>query len=139
MSSPGSGTPLTVDAGPSRALRALVALAHGAAWIALVPLGWAWALAGVVLLGPAAVAEWRALDAPGRLQWHADGRWVLAGDGAGPVWELARSTFLSPWIVVLVLRDGRRVRRLALARDAVPASQWRRLRARLRIAAPGRD
>lgn len=133
MSSPVFATPLVVEARPSRALRALVAVCHAGAWIALVPLGWSWALAGAALLAPAALAEWRALGAAGRLLWHADGQWTLTGDGAGPAWRLARATFVSPWIVVLVLRDGRRVRRLALARDGVPALQWRRLRARLRI------
>lgn len=133
MSSRASATPLVVDLRPSRALRALVALAHAGAWAALVPLGWTWAIAGAALLGPAAVAEWRALGTAGRLLWHADGRWTLAGDGAGPAWRLARVTFLGPWVVVLVLRDGRRVHRLALARDGVAAHQWRRLRVRLRL------
>lgn len=140
MSSPVFATPLVVEPRPSRALRALVVVAHAGAWIALVPLGWPWAGAGAVLLGAAAVTEWRLLGAAGRLLWHADGQWTLAGDGAGPAWRLARATFVSPWVVVLVLRDGRRVRRLALARDGVPAEQWRRLRARLRIdaaAGPG--
>lgn len=133
MSSREFAAPLAVDARPSRALRILVALSHAGAWIALVPLGWTWAAAGAALLGPAAVIEWRALGAVRRLLWHANGRWTLAGDGAGPAWRLARATFLSPWLVVLVLCDGRRVRRVALARDSVTTRQWRRLRVRLRI------
>lgn len=133
MSSRASATPLVVDLRPSGALRGLVVLVHAGAWAALVPLGWTWALAGAALLGAAAVVEWRALGTGGRLLWHADGCWTLAGDGAGPAWRLACVTFLGPWLVVLVLRDGRRVRRLALARDAVAAPQWRRLRVRLRL------
>ena len=67
-----------------------------------------------------------------RLWWRGEGDW-RCGDPEGPAWALDRSTWSTPWLILLVLRGPVRTVRIPLARDAVDPTVWRRLRARLRI------
>lgn len=115
---------------------------------AAVGVGYALALAGVVatldatflpvVLPIALVAAWRDYRrlAPGpRLFWHGDGDW-RRGSPDAPAWALDRSTWCSPWLIVLALRGPGGVARIPVARDSVDPAVWRRLRARLRMANP---
>lgn len=94
------------------------------AWVLPPP----FAPVSLLLLAVALVFEWRRTRSIGRLEWQADGDWWI-GD-SGP-WRLRPATVLTPWLVVLVLEQGSRTRRVPLAVDSLPADQWRRLRARL--------
>lgn len=83
----------------------------------------------------AAIGCWADLGRlkPGlRLWWRGEGDW-RCGDPEGPAWALDRSTWSTPWLILLVLRGPVRTVRIPLARDAVDPTVWRRLRARLRI------
>jgi len=107
---------------------------YATATLGLCALGPAWALACAPVLAAAALRDWRRTRAASALCWHPDGRWsVPRPDGDPVILDLDGTTVVTPWLVVLVLRSGRSRRRVALARDAVPAEDWRRLRARLRV------
>lgn len=110
-----------------------------------VPCAWLAASLGVVLavdhplafaVVPLAVIgcrlDLRRLEPGLRLWWHGQGDWRL-GDPEGPAWVLDRSTWSTPWLILLVLRGPARTVRIPLARDAVDPAVWRRLRGRLRI------
>lgn len=55
--------------------------------------------------------------------------------------DLQAGGFESAWLIVLHWREreGGRCGRVALLRDALPANDWRRLRAHLRLLAPARQ
>lgn len=55
--------------------------------------------------------------------------------------DLQPDSFESAWLIVLHwrARDSGRHARVALLRDALPADDWRRLRAHLRLLAPARQ
>lgn len=135
MSSPAFSAPLTLEPRSSASLRSALLVLHGLAAGGLLWLPWAWGAVGIVLLVVSGTCEWRRVRRPVRLCWQADGFWEQPG-AEGPS-TLHGSTFVSRALVVLALDDGRRVRRWTLPRDALPAVQWRRLRARLRVAAVG--
>lgn len=89
------------------------------------PLAVALGLAGAA----AALLEWRASCPPARLEYRADGEWWVEDEGP---WYLQSASVLTSWLVVLVLDNGSRRKRLPLLPDSLPAMQWRRLRAALR-------
>lgn len=137
MSSPAFDAPLRLEVRPSRALRVALVLLHvlaALAALALLPLPAPWVLAGAAVLIASGGIEWRRARQHQRLLWRADGAWEHPG--ATGECRLHASTFVSPWLVVLALQDGRRVRRWVLVRDALPPVVWRRLRARLHVAGP---
>ncbi len=132
MSSPAYVAPLTLEPGASPTLRTILLGLYGLAAGGLLWLPVAWAVLGMLVLAVSGVGEWRRQAKTAVcLHWQSDGYWEQP-DVEG-LSCLHASTFLSPWLVVLALDDGRRVRRWAIPRDAVPAVQWRRLRARLRV------
>ncbi|MEX1080386.1 MAG: protein YgfX [Halofilum sp. (in: g-proteobacteria)] len=132
MSSSAYVTPLTLEPGASPALRTIVSGLYGLAACGLLWLPAVWIVVGMTVLVVSGLGEWRRQTGCAVcLRWQADGYWEQPGVEE-PACLLA-STFLSRWLVVLALDDGRRVRRWAIPRDAVPAAQWRRLRARLRV------
>lgn len=122
--------PLALETRPSRTLRAGLVALHAAAGIGLMLVPPAWGWGGNAVLVASLGWEWRRSVRRHRLTWRRDGCWDCGE--AAPL-SLGSSTFLSPWLVILSLHDGRRSCRWALARDALPAEQWRRLRARLRV------
>lgn len=81
-------------------------------------------------------SDLRRLEPGLRLWWRGQGDWRL-GEPEGPAWVLDRSTWSSPWLIVLVLRGPVRTVRIPIARDAVDPTVWRRLRGRLRISGAG--
>lgn len=68
------------------------------------------------------------------LLWHSDGHWTLFENGGEMAVTLAEAAFIQPWLVILPLRvdTQRRVRRIAIFPDMLPAREFRRLRVRLR-------
>ena len=68
------------------------------------------------------------------LLWHSDGRWSFFKEGVEVAATLAEAAFIQPWLVILPLRIGsqRRVQRIAIFPDMLPAQDFRRLRVRLR-------
>lgn len=138
MSSSAFETTLVFERGRSRGLSAAVGFAWFAASLGVIatvahPLAAVWVL-------PLAVIGYR-FDRrrlkPGlRLWWRGEGDWRL-GDPEGPAWILDRSSWSTPWLILLVLRGPGRTRRIPVARDAVDPVAWRRLRARLRIGGAG--
>lgn len=133
-SSPPFAATLTLEAAPDRIVAAVLVGAYGIAAIALSWLApiWTGVIAGA--LAVALAGDLVRLRRPARLQWSAEGPWYdRQRPQDGPL-ELAAPTFVSRWIVVLVLVDRRgRVRRYLISRSGVSASQWRRLLARLRV------
>lgn len=108
---------------------------HALAAAGLLVLPTAWLVAGALALGVSLALEWRRAGRYLRLHWRVDGSWEQPGvDGVS---RLHHSSFVSRWLIVLALEDGRRVRRWVLCADAVPAPTWRRLRARLWVQGPG--
>lgn len=97
---------------------------------AVVALSLAQALAGPVL----GRLPWSVREAV----WQADGSWLLSlASGRQHPARLLSSTYVSPALVVLRFRCGRwRSYSLVLLPDNLPASRLRRLRVRLRLAAP---
>ncbi len=136
MSSPAFSAPLTLEPRPSPLLGGLLVLLHALAAGALLLVPPTWGAVGGVLLCASGVHEWRRARRPLWLRWRADDAWEHSGSDAPS--SLHGSSFLSPWLIVLALDDGRRIRRWVLARDALVPAQWRRLRARLQVAAPVR-
>lgn len=132
MSSPASAPGLRLEPVPSRRLRGLVAGLYAlalAGMLATLPPRWSPALLAV-----GAVLLWwdrRAHRPAGVIVCDTDGDWWL--DGTGP-YRLQPGTVVTPWLVVLVLRAGRRTRRLALLPDSMAAPGWRQLRVHLRTA-----
>ena len=137
MSSSAFEATLVFDRGRSRALVTAVVLA----WLAGC-LGVAFALDHPLSLAVVPVAvigcglDLRRLRPGLRLWWRGQGDWRL-GDPEGPAWVLDRSTWSTPWLIVLVLRGPARTVRIPIARDAVDPPVWRRLRGRLRISNSG--
>lgn len=134
MSSKGFEPPLRIEPRVSLWLRGGLVLLY-----LLIAIGLAFALPPA-LAGPAlAVAavgfalEWRRAARVPALEWTADDQWWVQGEGP---WRLRPATVLTRLLVVLVLDDGRRRCRIALCPDSLPATQWRRLRARLRRQVP---
>ncbi|MEF8833752.1 MAG: protein YgfX, partial [Halofilum sp. (in: g-proteobacteria)] len=134
MSSPAFDAPLTLELQPSAALRASLIALHVLAAVGLLVLPAAWLVAGALVLGVSLALEWRRAGRHHCLHWRADGGWEQPG--ATGVSQLHRSTFVSRWLIVLALHDGRRVRRWAICADAVAVPTWRRLRARLGVQGP---
>lgn len=130
MSSKGFEPPLRIEPRPSVRALWLLVIAYGLATGALISVlpGLAAVPVGA-LAGGALVIEWRRARRREVLEWSSSGEWWFEDDGP---WQLRPATVLTPWLVVLVLGDGRRLRRIALFPDALPATDWRRLRARLR-------
>lgn len=131
MSSIAFDAPLTLELRPSAHLRAALLVLHALAAAGLCVLTWGWVVIGVMVLSVSLALEWRRMWGRHRLHWRADGGWEQPG--AAAVSQLHRSTFVSAWLIVLALHDGRRVRRWALCADAMAAPTWRRLRARLQV------
>jgi len=136
MWSGGFATTLDCELARSRGLSAAVvgayALAAAGLIAALSPLA---ALAGVAFaLGAGALDVYR-LGRPLHLYWSPDGHWRI-DDPEGPPHTLAAATWSTPWLILLVLRGPEGTRRLAVARDALPPTTWRRLRARLCVEGP---
>ncbi|MFO0336912.1 MAG: protein YgfX [Pseudomonadota bacterium] len=71
--------------------------------------------------------------APRRLEWAADGGWTVDGRQA----RLAGSTRVYPGLVLLRFRE-RGVRACWVLRGEIPADDFRRLKARLRLGSPDR-
>lgn len=131
MSSPAFDAPLTLEPRPSTALRASLLALHALAAAGLLVLPVAWLSAGTLALDISLALEWRRAGRCHRLRWRVDGSWEQPDTEA--VSHLHRSTFVSRWLIVLALHDGRRVRRWPICADAVPEITWRRLRARLQV------
>jgi hypothetical protein len=68
------------------------------------------------------------------LLWHSDGRWSFFKEGVEVAATLAEAAFIQPWLVILPLRvdTQRRIQRIAIFPDMLPAQDFRRLRVRLR-------
>jgi len=137
-SSPPFAATLTLEAGPTRALTGALISAYVAATIASLWLPTAWRAGVVVALVAALVAELVRMRRPVRLQWRAEGGWYdLERPTCGPL-QLAAPTFVSRWLIVVVLVEpGARPRRYLITRAAVAPAQWRRLLARLRVEGGG--
>ena len=135
MSSTAFSAALVVEPRPSKLLRGLLVMACVAAVAAATTLPAAALVAAVLLLAPAVWHEWRALQRPMSLYWRADGDWCDLATGS--ILCLDRATFVSRWLVVLVLRDADGVHRIPLLPDSLTRTQWRRLRARLRLEGAG--
>lgn len=130
---------LTVALRPSRVLALVLTAVAGAAlacaWISLplpafpplaagIVLAWAWPCAQALHLAPSAVRMLE-LDAAGG---------VRCQDGLGQ-WQEAQirsGSYVSGWLVVLLLRRDGRGRSLVLLPDAAAAGDLRRLRVWLR-------
>lgn len=137
MSSSAFEATLAFERGHSRGLATAVACAWFAGSLGVVlavdhPL----AFAAVPLAVIGFRIDLRRLKPRLRLWWHGQGDWRL-GDPEGPAWVLDRSTWSTPWLILLVLRGPARTVRIPLARDAVDPTVWRRLRGRLRISGGG--
>lgn len=134
MSYSGFDATLACEPRVSRALLLATALAWSVPAVtalASLPAAPGTALAAMALLG--AVHDLRRLAQPPRpLYWGRDGLW-RRGDPEGPAHRLDPTTWSAPWLIVLVLRGPGGVARVPLARDALDAVSWRRLRARLAV------
>jgi hypothetical protein len=133
MSSNAYAAALRLELKPSRQHRWWRWLTHLAVATTLPMLQSPWlitAVAAVLLL-----SLYRSRTAPDiTLLWHSDGRWTLFENGDETAVTLAESAFIQPWLVILPLRIGsqRRVQRIAIFQDMLPAQDFRRLRVRLR-------
>ncbi len=130
---------LAFERGPSRGL----AFAVVGAWLAgglgvMLALNHPIAVAAVPLAVVGCRWDRKRLEPGLQLWWQGRGDWRL-GDPEGPAWVLDRSTWSSPWLILLVLRGPDRTLRIPLARDSVDRTVWRRLRARLRISGAAED
>ena len=143
MSSRKYATPLILEPHPSRWLLFLMLFAHGGAIVVLLALDeWPWPLQ-LSLVVMVLTSLWFVLGRQGwrkmpgqirRLVWSTDNDWQLVlRNGKTLHAELRPSSFLHPWLVVLSLRvEGRRLpQSLALARDSLDETTFRRLRVRL--------
>lgn len=138
--------PLVLRPRPSRLLAGFVALSHGlAAAVALaLPLGWPERLALVLLIGLSAV--WNALTHVWpRAPWSVreallgdDGWEITLGTGHRRPAQVAPSTFVGTWLIVLNFRCRRwPCWTLILLSDSVDPGIRRRLRVRLRLGQSG--
>ncbi len=139
MSSSAFEATLAFERGRSRVLATAVACAWLAASLGVVlavdhPL--AFAVVPLAIIG--CRLDLRRVEPGLRLWWHGQGDWRL-GDPEGPAWVLDRSTWSTPWLILLVLRGPARTARIPVARDAVDPAVWRRLRGRLRISGAARE
>jgi len=133
MSSNTYAAALRLELKPSRQRRYWRWLTHFAVVAALPMLQSFWlisAVAAVVLL-----SLYRSPTGPNiTLLWHSDGRWSVFEKGGETAATLAEAAFIQPWWVILPLRVDakRRVQRIAIFPDMLPAQDFRRLRVRLR-------
>ena len=139
-------TPLQLELVPSRRLGILLAVAHGCA-LMLLPFSGLAAGYQLLLAVPLFISGWHAWRdcsavSPGRcirrLVWGAGDRVELVWcDGTASTVQLQPHACVTPWLVVLRLRDasGRR-HHLPVLPDMLPGSQFRRLRVRLRLEVP---
>ncbi len=134
QSSPPFAATLTLEAGPTRALVAVLISAYAGATSASFWLPLAWGAGVALALAVGLAVELVRVCRPVRLQWRAEGSWYdLEHPARGPL-ELAAPTFVSRWLVVLVLIEpSGRPRRYLITRAAVAPAQWRRLLARLQV------
>lgn len=134
---------------PSRRLAALTLGAHGTAVIVVVAAALKLPAIGLLLLPVAVSAMWywrrQRYGSPAdivRLTCRADGSWRWQrADGRVGVGTLAASSVCTPAAVVLHLRrsDRWRSRAVLLLPDSLDPDSFRRLRARLRLAAGTAD
>lgn len=133
-SSPPFAATLTLEARPSRALTAAVAGAYGCAAIGVPWLPMIWASGVALALAAGLSGELVRACRPVRLQWSADGPWYDLDHPRRGALELGAPTFVSRWLVVLVLVErGGRAHRYAMTRAALDRGPWRRLLGRLRV------
>jgi hypothetical protein len=133
VSSSAFETTLAFERGRSRVLAIAVACAwFGSALGVVLALDHPLTVLAVPVASMGCWADLRRLKPGLRLWWRGAGDW-RCGDPEGPAWALDRSTWSTPWLILLVLRGPVRTVRIPLARDAVDPTVWRRLRARLRI------
>jgi hypothetical protein len=73
-----------------------------------------------------------------RLSWGRDDRMeVVRRDGSSATLQLQPDAFVTPWLVVLRLRDaGGKMHHLPVLPDMLPRPEFRRLRVRLRLEVP---
>jgi len=123
---------------PSRALAALLLLAHAlsllAAWLNPLSIWLRLALsAGVLAGGWLALRNWRRPGVAG-LRQKPDGHWTLR-DGAGADIEasLLGSSLANPWFALLHFRAESRRFDVLVCRDSLPEEAFRRLRVALEI------
>lgn len=137
MSSDSSVPALRLELRPSRQRRLWRGLTHGAA-AAVLPLllqsPWVMAVAALIL-----IVSWHSssADASLTLLRHGDGHWKLFEGADEREAGLAEPPFVQPWLVIVPLRlDGRRrLRRIVIFPDMLPADDFRRLRVCLRMRA----
>lgn len=132
MSSNTYAAPLRLEFAPSRRRVLWRRLTHGAAaaTLPILPSPWlAVAVAALVLL-----SWYRSRAEPAlTLLAHAEGQWTLFEADRVSEAVCAGAPFVQPWLIILPLRIGgrRRVRRIAVFPDMLPAREFRRLRVRL--------
>ena len=139
-------TPLQLDLLPSRRLVLVLAVSHGVALMLLPFTGLAplYLLLLALLLCIAGWHAWRNCSAIAsrnfacRLVWGHDDRVVLTRhDGNTSPMQLLPDACVTPWLVVLRLRDsGGQTHHLPVLPDMLPRPQFRRLRVRLRLEVP---
>lgn len=134
MSSNAFGAPLRLELLPSRRLRQWRLLVHCAGVLTLPLLQSP--LLGACVLVLLLVSFFRRPFLPSTLLWRSDGQWQYRIGGPLEPAELAATAMVQPWLVILPLRcqGRRRIRHLVILPDMLPAQDFRRLRARLRIA-----
>ena len=73
-----------------------------------------------------------------RLSWEHDNRVeVMRRDGSSAILQLQPDAFVTPWLVVLRLRDADgELHHLPVLPDMLPGQEFRRLRVRLRLEVP---
>lgn len=133
MSSNAYAAALRLELKPSRQRRRWRWLTHLAVLATLPMLQSPWLIATVIA---GVLMSWhRTRGEPAiTLLWHADGRWTLYDTADETEAALGDTPFIQPWLVILPLRlsDRRRVRRIAIFPDSLPAQEFRRFRVRLR-------
>lgn len=119
---------------PARSRRLLVWLtvshATAVAGVLTLPIGAAGRVAALVAL--ALHAFWRRPRELGRLVAAADGSWSLPDLDAVGLRVSAASQLSATWVELRLEGPGRRCAAL-LGRDQLSASEWRQLRARIRL------
>lgn len=133
MSSNAYAAALRLELTPSRQRHQWRWLTHAtaAATLPMLPSPWLIAAVAIVLL----LSLYRSRAEPAiTLLWHGDGHWTLFEADCESEVTLAETPFVQPWLVILPLRvdTQRRVRRIAIFPDMLPAQEFRRLRVRLR-------
>jgi hypothetical protein len=139
-------TPLQLDFVPSRRLALVLAAAHGCA-LMLLPftgLDTGYGLALALLLCASGWHAWCGCTAVASrsfirgLSWGSDDRVELVRpNGESASMQLQADACVTPWLVVLRLRDARgQTHHLPVLPDMLPRAQFRRLRVRLRLDVP---